>query len=110
MTRGLDGCLYLYLPEIWDSLAEKFKNLSIKNKVAERAFKRALLSGAAEADVDVQGRILIPAHLSAFAGIDRDVVIIGVMDHAELWSLKRWQKYKKFADASFSKLAPRLEL
>lgn len=110
VTRGLDGCLYVYLPDIWNSLSEKFKNLPIKNKVAERAFKRALLSGASEVELDAQGRILLPKHLTEFAQIKNEVVFIGVMDHAEIWASKRWQKYKKYADASFKRLAPQLEI
>jgi MraZ protein len=110
VTRGLDGCLYLYLRDEWNSIAGKFKNLSIKNKIAERAFKRAMLSGASEVCVDSQGRVLLPRHLLQEAAINDDVVIIGVMDHAEIWSLKKWVKYKKYADASFKRLAPHLEL
>ncbi len=110
VTRGLDGCLYLYLPEVWQTFSEKFKNLPIKNKMAERAFKRAMLSGASEVDLDSQGRILLPGHLTQFAGISSEVVVIGVMDRAEIWSSARWKKYKKYADASFKKLAPELEI
>lgn len=110
VTRGLDGCLYLYLPVVWASLSEKLKNLPIKNKVAERAFKRALLSGASETGVDAQGRILIPKHLAQFAHIQNEVVFIGVMDHAEIWGMTQWKKYKKYADASFKRLAPQLEI
>lgn len=109
ITRGLDGCLYLYLSNVWNTFSEKFKNLSIKNKVAERAFKRALLSGACEVEPDAQGRILIPRHLTDFANIKNEVVFIGVMDHAEIWSIKKWKQYKKYADASFKRLAPQLE-
>lgn len=110
VTRGLDGCLYLYLPDIWKTLSEKFKNLSIKNKVAERAFKRALLSGASEVELDAQGRMLLPSHLTQLAGISDEVAVIGVMDHAEIWALKKWKRYKKYADASFKRLAPQLEI
>ncbi|MBD3271031.1 MAG: division/cell wall cluster transcriptional repressor MraZ [Elusimicrobia bacterium] len=110
VTRGLDGCLYVYMPEEWRQLSEKFKSLPIKNKIAERAFKRALLSGASEVQLDAQGRILIPTHLTQFAGITGDVIIIGVMDHAEIWSKKRWIEYKKYADKSFKQLAPQLEI
>jgi MraZ protein len=76
----------------------------------ERAFKRILLSNACEAEVDGQGRILIPQHLLDYAQITRQVVILGVLKHVEIWSKNTWERYHKKARASFEQVAPRLDL
>jgi len=110
LTRGLDGCLYLYIPETFFTLSEKFKNLPVEDKMEERAFKRLLLAGATEAPLDVQGRILIPHHLVEYGGIKGEVVILGVWDRIELWADSRWSQYRSFADKSFTTIASKLEL
>ncbi len=110
MTQGLEQCLFLYPPQAWESLAAKLEDLPLSNKSEERAFKRTLLSAACEAEVDQQGRILIPQLLREYAGVNKDAVIIGVLRHVEVWAKERWEVYKKEARASFEKAAPHLEL
>ena len=110
VTQGLEQCLFLFPQSAWESLAAKLEGLPLADKVEERAFKRMLLSAASEAEVDSQGRILIPQMLKEYAGIDKDVVILGVLHHLEIWSKPRWEKYRKKARASFEKAAPHLEL
>ncbi len=110
MTQGLERCLFLFPPAAWDSLAARLDQLPLKNKVEERSFKRMLLSGASEVEIDAQGRILIPQPLREYAGLKRDVVIIGVLRHAEIWSKERWTVYQRAARRSFEKAAPHLEL
>jgi MraZ protein len=110
LTQGLERCLYLFPSESWHSLSEKLSHLPLSNKVEERAFKRMLLAAACEACVDNQGRILIPQSLKTFAGIDRNVVILGVLEHVEIWAKSEWEKYRKKARGSFEKVAPHLEL
>ena len=110
MTQGLEKCLFVYPPRAWESLASKLDQLPLANKSEERAFKRTLLSAACEAEADHQGRILIPHLLKEYAGIKRDAVILGVLNHAEIWAKERWEIYRKKARASFEKVAPHLEL
>ena len=110
MTQGLEHCLFLFPPSAWKSLAAKLEHLPIADKVKERAFKRTLLAGACEADVDPQGRILIPQILIDYAAIRRDAVVLGVLHHVEIWARERWVPYQKKARASFQKVAPHLEL
>src|SRR5215467_12138035 len=86
LTQGLECCLFLFPLESWESLADKLEDLPISNKVEERAFKRILLSAACEAEVDSQGRILIPQNLKEFAHISHDVVVLGVIKHMEIWA------------------------
>src|SRR3989339_466133 len=76
-AQGLEGCLYLYDRRSWQRVLEKLENLSLADKVEERAFKRAFLSGAFEVSADVQGRLLIPQHLREYAKIKNETAIIG---------------------------------
>jgi len=111
VTRGLESCLYLYDLSVWNKVLQKLEDLSLKNKLQERAFKRALLSGAHEVSPDFQGRILIPQTLKNYAGIKNDTIIIGVGNKLEIWDHSRWNKYyKKHAEASFRTLAGKLEI
>ncbi len=110
MTQGLERCLFLFPGSSWDSLADKLQNLPLSNKMEERAFKRTLLAGACETEVDPQGRILIPQMLIDYAQIRRETVVLGVLNHVEIWARERWLVYQKKARASFEKVAPHLEL
>ena len=110
LTQGLERCLFLFPLESWRSLAGKLEDLPLANKVEERAFKRILLSAACEADVDSQGRILIPQNLKEYAHIGHNVVVLGVLKHVEIWGKEQWTTYSKTARASFEKVAPHLEL
>jgi MraZ protein len=111
ITKGLEGCLYLYDIEEWGNVLKKLEALSMPDKTEERAFKRALLSGAHEVEPDSQGRILIPQTLCFYAGVKSETIIIGVGVRLELWDKKKWDKYYKlYAGASFKKLASKLEI
>lgn len=110
LTQGLEQCLFLFPLESWRSLAGKLEDLPIANKVEERAFKRILLSAACEAEVDSQGRILIPQNLKDYAHIGHNVVVLGVLKHVEIWAKESWNHYSKKARASFEKVAPHLDL
>jgi len=110
ITQGLEGCLYLYPPSSWATLAEKLEHLPLENKSDERAFKRMLLSAASEVEVDGQGRILIPQLLKDYAHLKRDAVVIGMMKHVEIWSKERWTAYQEKARSSFESSAQQLEL
>lgn len=89
VTKGLDGCLFVYAPGEWTLLEEKLKALPLTNKDA-RAFVRFMLAGAAQVEPDKQGRILLPQVLRTFAGLDKDVVLIGVASRIEIWNKDKW--------------------
>lgn len=111
ITRGLENCLYLYDLQGWEKVLEKLETLALADKIQERAFKRALLSGAYEAPVDVQGRILIPQSLQQHAKITSEIMIIGVGNRLELWDKDVWNEYfRTHADVSFKNLAGQLEI
>lgn len=97
VTKGLDGCLFVYDNNEWTAFEEKLKSLPITNKDA-RAFVRFFLSGAASVEVDKQGRILLPGSLRDFAELQKDVVLIGVGSRIEIWSRERWEGAATFED------------
>ena len=97
VTKGLDGCLFVYDNEEWNAFEEKLKSLPITNKEA-RQFVRFFLAGAAEVEVDKQGRILVPNILREFAQISKDVVLIGVASRIEIWSKERFDGMATYED------------
>lgn len=90
VTKGLDGCLFVYDNQEWTAFEEKLKTLPLTNKEA-RQFVRFFLAGAASLEVDRQGRILLPANLREFAGLEKDAVLIGVASRIEIWSKERYE-------------------
>ncbi|MDD3205735.1 MAG: division/cell wall cluster transcriptional repressor MraZ, partial [Lachnospiraceae bacterium] len=75
VTKGLDGCLFVYDNEEWNKFEEKLKSLPLTNKDA-RKFVRFFLAGAAGVEVDKQGRILVPSVLREFAELNKEVVLV----------------------------------
>ena len=97
VTKGLDGCLFVYDNEEWKLFEEKLRALPITNKEA-RQFVRFFLAGATEAEVDKQGRILIPNVLREFAELIKDVVLVGVGSRIEIWGKERFENETVFED------------
>ena len=89
VTKGLDGCLFIYSQEEWKNIEETFRNTPLTTKDA-RKFTRFFFAGAADCELDKQGRILIPANLREYAGLEKDVVLAGVFNKIEIWSKERW--------------------
>ena len=92
ISRGMDGCLFIYDRTQWKIMDRKISQLHLTAKAA-RNFSRAFYSGAMEVGCDKQGRFLIPPQLRAFAAIERDVVIIGVSDRIEIWAKEKWDEF-----------------
>lgn len=97
VTKGLDGCLFVYDNNEWNCFEEKLKSLPLTNKDA-RQFVRFFLAGATTAEVDKQGRILIPSVLREFAALEKEVVLIGVASRVEIWSKNRWENAASYED------------
>ena len=106
VTRGLDGCLFLYPKVEWDKKIEKFKELpDTKDK---RQFMRIFLSGATICEYDKQGRINIPNPLIEFAKLEKDCIIIGVDEKLEIWSKERWEEFIANNEENLSDIADSL--
>ena len=97
VTKGLDGCLFVYTKEEWHNIEEKFRGISMTSKDA-RKFSRFFFAGAAALELDKQGRILLPANLREYAGIDKEVVSVGVFSRVEIWSKERYLENNNFDD------------
>jgi MraZ protein len=94
VTRGLDRCLFVFSKAAWKEHAAKMAAHSSGNR-AGRALSRLSLAGAAEADVDGAGRILIPDYLKSYAGLSVRSAVVGVNDRVEVWDEKAWTAYTK---------------
>ena len=97
VTKGLDGCLAVYPEKEWEALEDHIRGLGNGEKA--RRVKRYYFANAYDAQLDAQGRILIPAGLREFAGLQKDVVVIGQLDHAEIWNSEKWRIYNEAIDA-----------
>ena len=86
VTMGLDGCLAVYPQETWDTFTEKFASLPMSQSKA----MRPLFANAAKCEPDAQGRIVLPQKLRAYAHLEKDVVVIGVSNRAEIWNAEKW--------------------
>ncbi len=94
VTRGLDGCLFVYSREEWTKFFDKLSELpSTTNKVA-RDVLRYFTANVAECEVDKLGRINIPQNLRIQAELERDVTIIGARNRMEIWDTAKWEKYQ----------------
>ncbi|MBQ9765931.1 MAG: division/cell wall cluster transcriptional repressor MraZ [Lachnospiraceae bacterium] len=91
VTKGLDGCLFVYPDEEWKKFEEKLAGLPLA-KADARKFARFFLAGATTCEVDKQGRILLPSILREFAALEKDVVLIGVSKRIEIWSKEKWNE------------------
>jgi MraZ protein len=92
VSRGFEKCLLVYPVEKWNNVIEKFSELSI-TKSDTRKFMRILLSGATSCKFDAHARICIPSVLKSYANLDKECVIVGLMDHLEIWSESDYQKF-----------------
>jgi MraZ protein len=91
LTKGLDGCIFVYAQDEWNNLVEKLKKLTMVKKSA-RSVARYFFSSASEVECDKQGRILIPPSLRSHAKLEKSTIIVGVGTRAEIWSETSWNK------------------
>jgi len=91
ITKGLDGCLFVFPNHEWQTFEEKLKSLPLTNKSA-RQFARFFVAGATPCELDKQGRILLPGTLREFAGLEKDVVLTGMLSRIEIWSKSKWNE------------------
>jgi len=108
LTRGMDGCLYVYTRDAWGSfVAGRLEGLDPFSKEA-RQMSRFMFAGAAETEIDKQGRVSVPPALVAHAKLDKDVVVAGVRDHVEIWDRATWREQLQEVEGSAELVAERL--
>jgi len=106
VTRGLDGCLFVYPKNVWDNIVRKYQELP--NVKDARNFMRFFLSGATDTQFDKQGRINIASPLIKYAELQKDCVVIGVGDRLEIWSEDRWNSFIDENEDNLSDIADNL--
>jgi len=107
VTKGLDGCLFVYSQSEWKNFEEKLRTFPLANKDS-RALMRFFLAGAMECEIDKQGRFLITSNLREFAELEKEVVIIGVLTKIEIWSKEKWLKYSTDANVTADEIAEKM--
>ncbi|MDD3191054.1 MAG: division/cell wall cluster transcriptional repressor MraZ [Candidatus Pacebacteria bacterium] len=107
VTKGLDGCLFLYSINEWRTLAEKLSHLPISQSNT-RAFARLMLAGAMDVTLDKQGRVVIPDYLRKYVNLSKKVVVNGLYNRLEIWDEDIWEEYKKKTEADSGEIAEQL--
>lgn len=107
LTRGLDGCLWIYTEEEWGKIAAQVSELPITQKNA-RSFSRFVLSGAMDLKIDKAGRINLPKCLTDYAGIKSKVVVTGMNTRLEIWSAEKWESFKTEMENNSEEVAENL--
>jgi MraZ protein len=92
VSKWIDGCLALHPRAAWDVLANRVATLPVTDASA-RTFQRYIFGTAFEVELDRQGRLVVPAVLREFAGLEGEAIIVGSRDHLELWSPAKWAAY-----------------
>ncbi|MBI3587484.1 MAG: division/cell wall cluster transcriptional repressor MraZ [Ignavibacteriales bacterium] len=104
ITRGFEQCLFVYPQDEWNKLEESIRGLSPSNP-QHRFFVRTLLQWATDAQLDSQARVSIPQELLKFAGLENEVLIVGVLERVEIWNPKTYEEYMNNQPATYETVA-----
>jgi transcriptional regulator MraZ len=107
VTLGLDGCLDAYAADDWERAARRIAELDELSRET-RVIRRHFFAQAVTAELDKQGRMVLPAPLLEAAGIEREVTVAGVHDHLEIWDRTRWREHLREVEGSAGHVAERL--
>lgn len=107
VTRGLDKSLFLYPKNEWEKIAGKLAALPL-SKANSRAFARLMLAGAFDAELDKQGRMMIPEYLRKFASLTKKVIVAGLYNRIEIWNEEAWDAYKTTTEKESTSIAEAL--
>lgn len=103
VTQGQERCLVVWPPEVFDREAERAASKPLTSKAA-RGYARIFFAGGEETTPDKSGRIGVPAPLREYAGLEKEVVVIGVLDRLEIWNPATWEAYQAEEVARFAEL------
>ena len=107
ITKWLDGCIAVYGEEKWNELNDKLNALP---QIKSRELLRFIYGSAQDVTLDKQGRILLPRYLKEHAEIEKDIVVIGVGDHAEIWNRRKYDEYENRSKTEIDGLLTMLEI
>jgi MraZ protein len=109
MITRMDRCLYAYSASEWNKILDRIKDLAEKSD-AMRRFRRVFVGGAFDCNCDKQNRVLIPPTLREYAELAKDIVLVGVLDHFEIWSRDNWEKENEAMEKDMLKEEVRNEI
>ena len=104
LTRGQERCIYVFSAREFEQMSDKIRQAPVTSKQA-RDYMRVFLSGASAETPDKQHRVTIPAMLRSYAGLDRDLAVIGAGSRVEIWDAEAWQTYLGEQEAAFAETA-----
>lgn len=107
VTRGIEGCLFVYDKESWERIVNRLESLPFTKKDA-RSFMRFFLSGATDLEFDKQGRITINQPLISYASIKKECVVVGVGERLEIWALDKWEEFFNSSKDNMADIAENL--
>ena len=108
ITKGLDGCLFLYPNNEWKVFENKLRTLPLTNKNA-RTFTRFFLGSAVDGGLDKQGRALISSALRTYAKLEKDVVLAGMLNRVEIWNKEQWDRNNAVVEENIDDIAGQME-
>lgn len=101
LTRGQERCIYVFSQREFERIHESMREAPISSKQS-RDYIRVFLSGASDEVPDKQGRVTIPPALRSYAGLERELAVIGAGTRAEIWDAQAWDEYLAEKEAAFS--------
>jgi len=104
LTRGQERCIYVFSSDEFASMHEKIRQAPVTSKQA-RDYLRVFLSGASDEQPDAQNRISIPPALRAYAGLTKELAVIGAGSRAEIWDAQAWEAYLAEQESTFADTA-----
>lgn len=107
ICNGLEGCLFVYSQEEWSKFVAELETLPRMSKDA-RIYKRYFFGSASEGTFDKQGRVLVPTPLRKSANLEKDVVLVGVQDHVEIWDKTLWEEQSMVSEEELDAIAERI--
>ena len=107
VTKGLDGCLFMYTVSTWERIAQKIDETPMTRSDG-RSYARHLLGGAMDVELDKLGRLVLPQYLKDFAKIQNEIAIVGVGERVELWDKTHWESYSSELEKKSDEIAERL--
>jgi MraZ protein len=109
LQKGIDPCLYVFPPEEWERQVQRVSSLPTTRPEARR-YARFFFSQAQSERIDRQGRLTIPAPFREYAGLSRDVVIVGAGARVEIWDAQRWERHRSETEAGVEDFTRELEI
>ena len=103
LTRGFDGCLFLFSVEGFAEVRERLQTQPFGGQEL-RKMQRLFFANTHKCQLDASGRVVLPEKLRNFAGIEKDVAMVGVADRAEIWDRTQWERYEAENEGAFDDL------